>query len=61
MPAEKVTPDVCNQMDPLVALDCHENDMSGSYKYKISPLPEGDPDFRSHLSILGGMEFGGDS
>ena len=28
---------------------------------KYSPLPEGDPNFRSHLLTLGGMELDSDS
>ena len=62
MPVEKIAPDVCNWMNPLVALECHENDLYRSYQDKdSSPLPEGDLDFRSHLLTLGGMELCGDN
>ena len=61
MPAEKVALDIGNWVNPLVALECCENSMSGSYQDKTSPLPEGSPDFHSRLLTLGGMELGGDS
>ena len=50
MPAEKAALDVCNWMYPLVALahGMSWERMSKSYQDKISPLPESDPDFRSH-------------
>ena len=61
MPAKKIATYIGNWMDPLVALECHENGMAGFYQDKISPLPEAYPDFHWHLWTLGGKELGGDS